>query len=85
MSAGVPKFSTVNLGDLSKFSENEEVTLEAIIEKRIMSTSGHEKRLPLKVSPDFILSENVFLLALNGCCVQLSGRLLAAVWLHPHE
>ena len=49
MGAGLPKFATVNLADLSAFSESEEVTLEALIEKRILSTSGREKRLPLKV------------------------------------
>ena len=71
MSAGVPRYSTVNLEDLSKFSEDEEVTLEAIIEKRILSTSGREKRLPLKVSPSAVTYDKGFLLALNGRCVQL--------------
>ncbi|KAK9788579.1 hypothetical protein WJX73_009056 [Symbiochloris irregularis] len=49
MSAGLTKYATVNLSDLSAFSDSEEVTLEALVEKRVLSISGREKRLPLKV------------------------------------
>ena len=49
MGAGLPKYVTINLGQLSKFSEGEEVTLQSLEQKRIFSLSGREDRLPLKV------------------------------------
>ena len=49
MGAGLPKYVTINLGQLSKVSEGEEVTLKSLEQKRIFSLSGREDRLPLKV------------------------------------
>jgi hypothetical protein len=49
MSAGVPDYVTVNLSDLEKFGEGEEVTLEALQAKRVFTISGRSKKLPLKV------------------------------------
>ena len=49
MGAGLPKYVTINLGQLSKFSEGEEVTLQSLEQKRIFSLSGREDTLPLKV------------------------------------
>ncbi|GLC33995.1 50S ribosomal protein L15 [Pleodorina starrii] len=49
MSAGVPDFVVVNLDDLEKhFAAGEEVTLDAVKEK-VLSVSGRDTRLPLKV------------------------------------
>lgn len=49
MGAGLPDYVVVNLDDLEKhFAAGEAVTLEAVKEK-IMSVSGRESRLPLKV------------------------------------
>ncbi|KAL4854535.1 50S ribosomal protein L15 [Chlorella vulgaris] len=49
MGAGLPDFVVVNLTQLAKFAEGEEVTLEALEAKRIVNLSGRETRLPLKV------------------------------------
>ncbi|KAL4425329.1 hypothetical protein ABPG75_009345 [Micractinium tetrahymenae] len=49
MGAGLPDFVVVNLAQLSKFAEGEEVSLESLEEKRIVNLSGRESRLPLKV------------------------------------
>lgn len=49
MGAGLPDYVTVNLRDLKVFAEGEEVTLEALQEKRILNLSGRETKLPLKV------------------------------------
>ncbi|EFN56964.1 hypothetical protein CHLNCDRAFT_143546 [Chlorella variabilis] len=49
MGAGLPDFVVVNLAQLDKFAEGEEVTLESLEEKRIVNLSGRESRLPLKV------------------------------------
>ena len=51
MSAGVPKFVTVNLQQLnSKFQDGETVDLATLQEKRLLNLSGREAKLPLKVS-----------------------------------
>ena len=50
MGAGLPKYNTINLGDLSLFKEGEVVTIEALEEKRFFNLSGRETKLPLKVS-----------------------------------
>ncbi|KAL4419183.1 hypothetical protein ABPG77_007773 [Micractinium sp. CCAP 211/92] len=49
MGAGLPDYVVVNLSQLSKFAEGEEVSLESLEEKRIVNLSGRESRLPLKV------------------------------------
>ena len=50
MSAGVPKYITVNLSTLSeKFTDGEEVSLETLTQKRMLNLSGKEAKLPLKV------------------------------------
>ena len=49
MSAGVPKYNIINLGDLSLFSQGEEVSLETLEEKNLLNVSGKEAKLPLKV------------------------------------
>ena len=50
MSAGIPKFVTVNLRQLSaKFEEGEEVSLETLQQKKLLNLSGREASLPLKV------------------------------------
>lgn len=52
MSAGVPKYVTINLGQLAeRFSEGEEVSLATLKEKRVLNLSGKEAKLPLKVCP----------------------------------
>ena len=50
MSAGVPKYITVNLSTLgAKFSDGDEVSLESLTQKRMLNLSGKEAKLPLKV------------------------------------
>ncbi len=49
MGAGRSKYVTVNLDDLNKFSEGEEVSLETLEQKRIFTITGRENKLPLKV------------------------------------
>lgn len=49
MGAGLPDFVVVNLSQLSKFAEGEEVSLETLEAKRVLNISGRETRLPLKV------------------------------------
>ena len=52
MSAGVPKYVTINLGQLAeRFSEGEEVSLATLKAKRVLNLSGKEAKLPLKVRP----------------------------------
>ncbi len=54
MSAGIPKFVTVNLKQLSeRFQEGEEVSLETLQQKKMLNLSGKEAALPLKVSSIF--------------------------------
>ena len=50
MSAGLPKYITVNLSTLGqKFSDGDEVSLESLTQKRMLNLSGREAKLPLKV------------------------------------
>ena len=50
MSAGLPKYITVNLSTLGeKFTDGEEVSLESLTQKRMLNLSGREAKLPLKV------------------------------------
>ena len=49
MSAGIPKYVTVNLTQLAAFKEGEEVSLESLKDKHIVNVSGKEAKLPLKV------------------------------------
>lgn len=49
MSAGVPKYVTVNLRQLTeRFAEGETVSLETLKAKRVLNVSGKEAKLPLK-------------------------------------
>jgi hypothetical protein len=49
MSAGVPKYVTINLRQLTeRFAEGETVSLETLKAKRVLNVSGKEARLPLK-------------------------------------
>ena len=51
MSAGIPKFVTVNLQQLNtKYQDGETVDLNTLQEKRLLNLSGREAKLPLKVS-----------------------------------
>ena len=52
MSAGLPKFVTVNLSDiaLAGFEEGEEVSLESLKSRGILNPSGRFRRLRLKVN-----------------------------------
>lgn len=52
MSAGVPKYVTVNLTDLAAFKEGEEVSLQTLKDKHIVNVSGKEAKLPLKILGD---------------------------------
>ncbi|BBM99771.1 large subunit ribosomal protein L15 [Marchantia polymorpha subsp. ruderalis] len=54
MGAGLPKFVTVNLCDIAEagFEEGEEVTLENLVERRVINPSGRDSRLRLKVLAD---------------------------------
>lgn len=52
MPAGVPKFVTVNLGQLADFKEGEVVSLQSLLEKRVFKATGFDSRLPLKVLGD---------------------------------
>jgi large subunit ribosomal protein L15 len=51
MGAGQPDFVVVNLEQLNdKFEAGQEVTLEALKEKKLVRSSGRWGKLPLKVS-----------------------------------
>ncbi|KAL3700358.1 hypothetical protein R1sor_018380 [Riccia sorocarpa] len=54
MGAGLPKFVTVNLGDIAGvgFEEGEEVSLESLVSRRVINPSGREARLRLKILGD---------------------------------
>ena len=57
MSAGVPKYVTINLGQLAeRFTEGEEVSLATLKAKRVLNLSGKEAKLPLKVHPFYCFS-----------------------------
>lgn len=50
MSAGLPKFVTVNLSDLEKaFEAGATVDLAAVQDKKLLNISGRDTKLPLKV------------------------------------
>ena len=67
MSAGLPKYITVNLSTLgAKFSDGEEVSLESLTQKRMLNLSGREAKLPLKVHSD---GRPLPVLAAVGICV----------------
>ncbi|WZN64478.1 ribosomal protein L15 [Chloropicon roscoffensis] len=53
MGAGQKDYNVVNVGLLSDiFAEGDEVTLEALTERRVIDVSGRERSLPLKVLGD---------------------------------
>eukprot|EP00884_Botryococcus_braunii_P018075 jgi/Botrbrau1/4951/Bobra.0122s0029.2 len=52
MPAGVPKYVTVNLGQLAQFKEGEVVSLQSLLEKRVFKATGFDSGLPLKVLGD---------------------------------
>lgn len=51
MHAGLPKYVHINLKDIENagFQEGEEVSLETLMEKRVINPSGRERKLLLKV------------------------------------
>lgn len=50
MSAGLPKYVTVNLSDLEKaFEAGATVDLQSVQDKKLLNISGRETKLPLKV------------------------------------
>jgi hypothetical protein len=50
MSAGLPKFVTVNLSDLEKaFEAGATVDLQSVQAKKLLNISGRDTKLPLKV------------------------------------
>ncbi|KAE9618746.1 putative ribosomal protein L15 [Lupinus albus] len=50
MRAGLPKYVHVNLRDIEpRFQDGEEVSLETLMEKRIINPSGRDRKLPLKI------------------------------------
>ena len=50
MSAGIPRFVTVNLQQLNtKFQDGEQVDLDTLQQKGLLNLSGREASLPLKV------------------------------------
>ena len=50
MSAGIPRFVTVNLQELNtKFQDGEQVDLDTLQQKGLLNLSGREASLPLKV------------------------------------
>lgn len=49
MPAGVPKYVTINVGQLAAFKEGEVVSLHSAQEKGLFKASGYDARLPLKV------------------------------------
>ena len=59
MSAGLPKFVTVNLSDiaLAGFEEGEEVSLESLKSRGILNPSGRLRRLRLKVMNVYLFSD----------------------------
>ena len=60
MSAGVPKYVTINLGQLAeRFSGGEEVSLATLQAKRVLNLSGKEAKLPLKVGCSGLLGPAV--------------------------
>ncbi len=61
MGAGLPKYVSVNLADISAagFQEGEEVSLEALKARRIINPSGRERKLSLKVLGDGELETKV--------------------------
>jgi large subunit ribosomal protein L15 len=53
MGAGLPKYVAVNLTDIAvSFQEGEEVSLEALKERRVLNPSGRDRKLPLKILGD---------------------------------
>jgi len=50
MSAGLPKYVTVNLSDLEKnFEAGATVDLQSVQDKKLLNISGRDTKLPLKV------------------------------------
>jgi len=53
MGAGLPKYVSVNLSDIAaSFQAGEEVSLEALKERRVLNPSGRDRKLPLKILAD---------------------------------
>ena len=74
MSAGLPKYITVNLSTLGqKFTDGEEVSLESLTQKRMLNLSGREAKLPLKVLRQFCI-----------LCIIIAATAYAATFLLVH-
>ena len=86
MSAGLPKFVTVNLSDLEKaFEAGATVDLQAVQDKKLLNVSGRDTKLPLKVRPPAVVLACVLAVPHRewgtGCseaCGQQAGGLGAA-------
>lgn len=53
MGAGLPKYVSINLTEIAAaFEAGEEVSLEALKERRILNPSGRDRKLPLKILGD---------------------------------
>jgi len=60
MSAGLPKYVTVNLSDLDKaFEEGATVDLQSVQAKKLLNISGRDTKLPLKVLGEGGLSKTL--------------------------
>jgi len=69
MKAGVSKFVTINVGELGIYEEGEEVSLNTLAEKNLLTVSGRQSRLPLK-----ILGEGDLIAPLTIKAVQFSEQ-----------
>ncbi|CAI5970781.1 unnamed protein product [Closterium sp. NIES-64] len=95
MGAGLPKYVTLNVGDLEEMGleEGEEVSLESLVEDGILNPSGRDRRLPLKILGDGEISTKVTIKAASfseaarekleaaGCTLEVSFA-MAACRLH---
>lgn len=87
MSAGVPKYITVNLSTLgAKFNNGDEVSLESLTQKRMLNLSGKEAKLPLKVESRHSICSHISCRVVCICtghvmsCCCRDQLLLAVFW-----
>eukprot|EP00475_Leptophrys_vorax_P036266 TRINITY_DN6095_c0_g2_i1.p1 TRINITY_DN6095_c0_g2~~TRINITY_DN6095_c0_g2_i1.p1 ORF type:complete len:256 (+),score=10.68 TRINITY_DN6095_c0_g2_i1:181-948(+) len=61
MGAGLPKFVTINVGDLDDLGleAGEEISMDTLVADGVLNPSGRDKRLPLKVLGDGEISTAV--------------------------
>ena len=51
MKGGVQRYVTINVGELGLYEKDEVVDLATLDQKNLLTASGRESRLPLKVPP----------------------------------